>query len=88
MQTLIKEHSEYVFYVNSAMDYEGALAFARSTNYCSLYGVCHEIFQVISQIQTFRFDDGAVVPKFYFFRDGLGLFFPGQVLTPTFMLWR
>jgi len=53
MQTLIKEHSEYVFYVNSAMDYEGALAFA-------------------------RFDDGAVVPKFYFFRDGLGLFFPGQ----------
>ena len=33
MQTLIKEHSEYVFYVNSAMDYEGALAFARSTNY-------------------------------------------------------
>ena len=36
MQTLIKEHSEYVFYVNSAMDYEGALAFARSTNYCLL----------------------------------------------------
>ena len=36
MQTLIKEHSEYVFYVNSAMDYEGALAFARSTNHCSL----------------------------------------------------
>ena len=34
MQTLIKEHSEYVFYVNSAMDYEGALAFARSTNNC------------------------------------------------------
>ena len=29
MQILIKEHSEYVFYVNSAMDYEGALAFAR-----------------------------------------------------------
>ena len=36
MQTLIKEHSEYVFYVNSAMDYEGALAFARSTNNCLL----------------------------------------------------
>ena len=31
MQMLIKEHSEYIFYVNSAMDYEGALAFARST---------------------------------------------------------
>ena len=28
---------------------------------------------------TFRFEEGAVVPKFYFFRDGLGLFFPGQV---------
>ena len=25
-----------------------------------------------------RFEDGATVPKFYFFRDGLGLFFPGQ----------
>ena len=25
-----------------------------------------------------RFDEGATVPKFYFFRDGLGLFFPGQ----------
>ena len=32
MQVLIKEHSEYVFYVNSALDYEGALAFARSLN--------------------------------------------------------
>ena len=31
MQMLIKEHSEYIFYVNSAMDYEGALAFARFT---------------------------------------------------------
>eukprot|EP00092_Neocalanus_flemingeri_P009073 GFUD01009765.1.p1 GENE.GFUD01009765.1~~GFUD01009765.1.p1 ORF type:complete len:200 (+),score=18.06 GFUD01009765.1:72-671(+) len=53
VQTLIKEHSEYVIYVNAELDYEGALAFA-------------------------RFDDGATVPKFYFFRDGLGLFFPGQ----------
>jgi len=25
-----------------------------------------------------RFEDGETVPKFYFFRDGLGLFFPGQ----------
>lgn len=53
VQTLIKEHSEYVFYVNAEMNYEGALAFA-------------------------RFEDEATVPKFYFFRDGLGLFFPGQ----------
>ena len=53
VQTLVKEYSEYVFYVNSAMDYEGALAFA-------------------------RFEEGATVPRFYFFRDGLGLFFPGQ----------
>jgi len=53
VQMLIKEHSEYVFYVNAEMDYEGALAFA-------------------------RFEEGATVPKFYFFRDGLGLFFPGQ----------
>jgi len=53
MQTLVKEHGEYVFYVNASLDYEGALAFA-------------------------RFEDEAVVPKFYFFRDGLGLFFPGQ----------
>merc|ERR1711983_443650 len=29
VQTLIKEHSEYVFYVNAEMNYEGALAFAR-----------------------------------------------------------
>ena len=53
VQMLIKEHSEYVFYVNAEMDYEGALAFA-------------------------RFEEGATVPKFYFFRDGLGLFFSGQ----------
>ena len=53
VQTLVKEFSEYLFYVNSEMDFEGALAFA-------------------------RFDEGATVPKFYFFRDGLGLFFPGQ----------
>ena len=53
VQLLIKEHSEYVFYVNAKIDYEGALAFA-------------------------RYEDGATVPKFYFFRDGLGLFFPGQ----------
>ena len=46
-------------------------------------------FRKVSQLKrasskkdkTFRFDDGAVVPKFYFFRDGLGLFFPGQVFT-------
>ena len=25
-----------------------------------------------------RFEDEATVPKFYFLRDGLGLFFPGQ----------
>ena len=25
-----------------------------------------------------RFEEGSSVPKFYFFRDGLGLFFPGQ----------
>merc|ERR1719430_255609 len=55
VQMLIKEHDEYVIYVNSAMDYEGALAFA-------------------------RFEEGATVPKFYFFRDGLGLFFPGDKL--------
>merc|ERR1712183_697242 len=27
-----------------------------------------------------RFEEGATVPKFYFFRDGLGLFFPGHSL--------
>ena len=53
IKMLVKEHSEYVFYVNAELDYEGALAFA-------------------------RFEDGATVPKFYFFRDGLGLFFPGS----------
>merc|ERR1712122_135000 len=52
VQTLINEHSEYVFYVNADMNYEGALAFA-------------------------RYEDEATVPQFYFFRDGLGLFFPG-----------
>lgn len=52
VQKLIKEHAEYVIYVNADMNYEGALAFA-------------------------RFEDGATVPQFYFFRDGLGLFFPG-----------
>ena len=25
-----------------------------------------------------RFEDEATLPKFYFLRDGLGLFFPGQ----------
>ena len=53
VQTLVKEFSEYLFYVNSEMDFDGALAFA-------------------------RFEEGATVPKFYFFRDGLGLYFPGQ----------
>ena len=52
VQKLIKEHSEYVFYVNADMNYEGALAFA-------------------------RYEGEATVPQFYFFRDGLGLFFPG-----------
>jgi len=52
VQKLIKEHAEYVIYVNAEMDFEGALAFA-------------------------RFEDEATVPQFYFFRDGLGLFFPG-----------
>jgi len=52
VQKLIKEHSEYVIYVNADMNFEGALAFA-------------------------RFEGEATVPQFYFFRDGLGLFFPG-----------
>jgi len=53
VQKLLKEHSEYVIYVNAAMNFEGALAFA-------------------------RFEDGATVPQFFFLRDGLELFFPGQ----------
>ena len=52
VQKLIKEHAEYVIYVNAEMNYEGALAFA-------------------------RYEGESTVPQFYFFRDGLGLFFPG-----------
>ena len=40
----------------------------------------------LSNKSTFRFDEGAVVPKFFFFRDGLGLFFPGQVVTMKFII--
>ena len=40
----------------------------------------------LSNKSTFRFDEGAVVPKFFFFRDGLGLFFPGQVSTMKFII--
>eukprot|EP01010_Urceolus_cornutus_P001358 NODE_1898_length_717_cov_77.938623_g1479_i0.p1 GENE.NODE_1898_length_717_cov_77.938623_g1479_i0~~NODE_1898_length_717_cov_77.938623_g1479_i0.p1 ORF type:complete len:217 (-),score=72.13 NODE_1898_length_717_cov_77.938623_g1479_i0:67-669(-) len=53
IKKLCTELDEYVVYVNSAMDYEGALIFA-------------------------RFDEGATVPRFFFFRDGLGLFYPGS----------
>ena len=32
----------------------------------------------LKNVTLARFEDEATVPKFYFFRDGLGLFFPGQ----------
>lgn len=53
MQHLSGSFNDWSFYINSGMDFEAGMCFA-------------------------RYPDGATVPQFYFFRDGLLLCFPGS----------
>eukprot|EP00759_Apiculatamorpha_spiralis_P011063 PhF_6_TR18536/c0_g1_i1/m.27070 len=52
MKKIGETFEDWCFYINSAMDFEAGLIFA-------------------------KYEDGATVPEFFFFRDGLVLCFPG-----------